>query len=436
MAEEFQRSLREFFESRGEHFRVPQIGGRDLDIYKLYHEVITRGGFQQVCNNKLWKEVVTALEIPSTCTSASYTLRQHYSKLLYAYEQEFFFGKQPQALPPTVVEPSTSNMTKNVKLPPGMMSDTRRMILAFESRFQSEVNWTLNSLLLLSCNNSSNYVIDQYGLLESFSNYLKFASDKLLIDDDVELPAKRPREVASYDEVSDIVLGDQVKSMTLILRNFSMVRSNEIPIFKCPFLLETVLLLFTGYLEKEVTQNCLELISNIASHIFLKDLSYFRELMTMLLDCLQSELAEQSIETLRKLSLPLGNEEVFEILPSVFYEHLCKWLFSHSSCRESVLEILLTMSSQKLSTRVKIARAPRCIESLVKLLSSISHTDDTEDKQSKMSALILSNLSEAPSICKLFTPFEREIFAVAAIDERVSGLLCNVLFEIQELRTK
>jgi hypothetical protein len=60
------------------NIKIPQIGGRELDFYKLYKAVTTRGGAELVSNNKLWKEIVNEFGLPSTCTSASFTLRNHY----------------------------------------------------------------------------------------------------------------------------------------------------------------------------------------------------------------------------------------------------------------------------------------------------------------------------------------------------------------------
>lgn len=73
-----------------ENFKVPSIGGKELDLCKLFKAAILRGGSQRVSNNKLWKEIVNQFEIPSSCTSASFTLRNHYNKCLLQYELKFY----------------------------------------------------------------------------------------------------------------------------------------------------------------------------------------------------------------------------------------------------------------------------------------------------------------------------------------------------------
>ena len=56
-----------------------------------------------VSNHKLWKEIVDEFGLPSTCTSASFTLKNHYQKYLLGYEQRFFFGKDDTADLPELV---------------------------------------------------------------------------------------------------------------------------------------------------------------------------------------------------------------------------------------------------------------------------------------------------------------------------------------------
>lgn len=73
-----------------DNFKVPQIGGKELNLCKLFKAAILRGGFQRVTNNKLWKEIVNQFEIPPSCTSASFTLKSHYLRCLLQYEKKFY----------------------------------------------------------------------------------------------------------------------------------------------------------------------------------------------------------------------------------------------------------------------------------------------------------------------------------------------------------
>ncbi len=70
-----------------DNFKVPSIGGRELDLCKFFKAVIIRGGYQRVSSFKLWKEIVNEFEIPPSCTSASFTLRNHYNRCLLQFER-------------------------------------------------------------------------------------------------------------------------------------------------------------------------------------------------------------------------------------------------------------------------------------------------------------------------------------------------------------
>lgn len=72
-------------------FMVPIIGGKELDLHRLFVEVTSRGGLQKVLGERRWKEVTSIFNFPSTATNASYVLRKYYCSLLYHYEQLYFF---------------------------------------------------------------------------------------------------------------------------------------------------------------------------------------------------------------------------------------------------------------------------------------------------------------------------------------------------------
>lgn len=74
--------------------KVPLIGGRELDLCWLFQAVVSRGGLDYVSNNKLWKDIVAEFSLPQSCTSASFTLKNHYLKYLYLYEQKVHFKKE------------------------------------------------------------------------------------------------------------------------------------------------------------------------------------------------------------------------------------------------------------------------------------------------------------------------------------------------------
>lgn len=55
--------------------RLPIMAKSVLDLYELYNLVIARGGLVDVINKKLWQEIIKGLHLPSSITSAAFTLR-------------------------------------------------------------------------------------------------------------------------------------------------------------------------------------------------------------------------------------------------------------------------------------------------------------------------------------------------------------------------
>ncbi|XP_056177060.1 high mobility group B protein 15 isoform X3 [Syzygium oleosum] len=78
---------------------IPIIGGKELDLHRLFIEVTSRGGIEKGRNfedNKIirerrWKDVTAIFNFPSTATNASFVLRKYYVSLLHHYEQIYFF---------------------------------------------------------------------------------------------------------------------------------------------------------------------------------------------------------------------------------------------------------------------------------------------------------------------------------------------------------
>ncbi|XP_059926948.1 AT-rich interactive domain-containing protein 3A-like isoform X3 [Gadus macrocephalus] len=68
--------------------RIPIMAKQVLDLYKLYKLVTEKGGLVEVINKKIWREITKGLNLPTSITSAAFTLRTQYMKYLYPYECE------------------------------------------------------------------------------------------------------------------------------------------------------------------------------------------------------------------------------------------------------------------------------------------------------------------------------------------------------------
>ncbi|XP_078526281.1 AT-rich interactive domain-containing protein 3A [Lissotriton helveticus] len=84
---EFLDDLFSFMQKRGTPVnRIPIMAKQVLDLYMLYVLVTEKGGLVEVINKKLWREITKGLNLPTSITSAAFTLRTQYMKYLYPYE--------------------------------------------------------------------------------------------------------------------------------------------------------------------------------------------------------------------------------------------------------------------------------------------------------------------------------------------------------------
>ncbi|XP_031611629.1 AT-rich interactive domain-containing protein 3B-like [Oreochromis aureus] len=86
---EFLDELFVFMQKRGTPVnRIPIMAKQVLDLYKLYKLVTEKGGLVEVINKKIWREITKGLSLPTSITSAAFTLRTQYMKYLYPFECE------------------------------------------------------------------------------------------------------------------------------------------------------------------------------------------------------------------------------------------------------------------------------------------------------------------------------------------------------------
>ncbi|CAF0710922.1 unnamed protein product [Brachionus calyciflorus] len=96
---EFLDDLFSFMQKRGSPVnRIPIMAKHVLDLYELYRLVVSKGGLVEVINKKLWREITKGLNLPSSITSAAFTLRTQYMKYLYPYECEKLKMSTPNEL--------------------------------------------------------------------------------------------------------------------------------------------------------------------------------------------------------------------------------------------------------------------------------------------------------------------------------------------------
>lgn len=85
--ENFVEELRQFYESRGQHFKPPIFNRQEMDLRKLWHAVQERGGSAKVCQAKHWASVGRKFNPPRSMTNLSYHVKRIYARCLLPYER-------------------------------------------------------------------------------------------------------------------------------------------------------------------------------------------------------------------------------------------------------------------------------------------------------------------------------------------------------------
>lgn len=106
-------------------------------------------------------------------------------------------------------------------------------------------------------------------------------------------------------------------------------------------------------------------------------------------------------------------------------------LSSNQDIREGVLELLCFLSDLAMTTRVSIAKHPKCLVRLVALLSSGAGKGRL--KTARLSAMILNNVALAPAAKPYFLPYEKDLFVIAACDDTVSQMVSNLIGDLESV---
>uniref|UniRef100_A0A146LLH1 AT-rich interactive domain-containing protein 5B n=2 Tax=Lygus hesperus TaxID=30085 RepID=A0A146LLH1_LYGHE len=116
-------SLHDFMRERKTPIgKIPVVGFKEVNLYKLYRKVKELGGYDVVTTGKLWKFVYEVMGGDASCTSAATLSRRHYEKLLLPYERHMAQMKSTKLKPtlslPPVPLPQDRNTTGGRDLGP------------------------------------------------------------------------------------------------------------------------------------------------------------------------------------------------------------------------------------------------------------------------------------------------------------------------------
>jgi len=121
--DEFYANLNRFMTSMGQPIqRLPTLGFKELDLWRLYKEVTSKDGIDAVIAKKQWKDIADALNLPPSCTDAGFRLRVHYNRYLESYERVNFLPPSTKDKGPEVPIQGTTK-PKVTSPPQGMKSE-------------------------------------------------------------------------------------------------------------------------------------------------------------------------------------------------------------------------------------------------------------------------------------------------------------------------
>ncbi|KAF5192650.1 High mobility group b protein [Thalictrum thalictroides] len=108
----FMNTLENLHATMRTKFMIPIIGGKELDLHRLFVEVTSRGGIEKVVRERRWKEITSVFKFPSTATNASFILRKYYCSLIHHYEQLYYFRAKgwSRSDPDTLPSPSPTTI--------------------------------------------------------------------------------------------------------------------------------------------------------------------------------------------------------------------------------------------------------------------------------------------------------------------------------------
>ncbi|KAL8617896.1 hypothetical protein ACOMHN_016552 [Nucella lapillus] len=179
----FLEDLQRFHTTRATPFdRIPQIGGREIDLYRLYRTVTDLGGWQKVNNDLLWEDFQEDFNVPAACTNGAQALKYIYYRYLNIYEKVHFLGLDPDTCTdeqeegpvrkkiclPVESIPLTYNYNHhkilesqreaaNLSFDLVRFSDYDKLEMSLHSGLPNEVDFAVNVCLLLS--NEGRYVL-------------------------------------------------------------------------------------------------------------------------------------------------------------------------------------------------------------------------------------------------------------------------------------
>ncbi|KAJ3286479.1 AT-rich interactive domain-containing protein 2 [Rhizoclosmatium sp. JEL0117] len=272
---DFLTQLQQFHDAVGTTLQQePILGGKKLDLYRIYLGVKAAGGFEKVSEEHGWQKIANPFEFPPTCTNSAYVIKRAYKANLYNFVQvkdhnasiesirvaeqakkqnEEAVAKKGKARAADVpvhttnfVAPQRGNgapikvdeFARDEKYLMGGFQN--KILLALQSGLPNEVDWGFNKLVKISYTCPPNFHVGTIsGLLDIMLTYvdpffdvlkLNTALDNFETSPDYTRPdvSKLPHfsELTLFNSKESALLIERVLQFLHIIRNFSFMDHN------------------------------------------------------------------------------------------------------------------------------------------------------------------------------------------------------------------
>lgn len=365
----FMKDLKDFHEKKGTVLQSePILGGKKLDLLRIYKTVMEAGGYEKVTLNRGWKQVGDPFHFPATCTNSAYILKSVYTKFLLGWEEEHYWKRSwnpppellsthQKALSPVPLgnssirqagtafsQPTTTKVSNNQPTyhPQATYIDYEfrtRMLFALESNLPNEVDWAFNTLIKFSYA-SENFNLDFIPTLIDL--LLSFIGDFF---EEIE-------ETVNCDMVSKLQQEryERVLQVFHILRNFSFLEMNIRRLAsheQLRGLLMKGISLEPSSHYGELSRQCLDIMENMAPQVTLVNRTdLYLTIMTQLLFSNDRAFILGAIRALTRVAVTEANERILSHADPRVIERMAQFLLVDDEKLEAAtLEYLYQYSS-------------------------------------------------------------------------------------------
>lgn len=281
----------------------PVLGGRRLDLYKIYQVVVAAGGFDEVTKNRSWKQVGNLFDFRSTCTNSAYIMKGVYIRNLLGYEEERVWKKTwqpPEELlgphahrastlagkvyrqvekktptkpkrPSPVPNAKTTELIKNIVH--NHVTEKDRILFALQFGRKADVDWALNQVVQYSFESPEKLNLEQTPLL--LETLIALAETGLM-----QLWTAHHTRSMNFNLIEQLMENDQAQSHHIehntvlkvlhILRNFSIVKECVVMLSQTQSVNNVILqsleiALMANHVE--IGRHSVDILENIAPHI-------------------------------------------------------------------------------------------------------------------------------------------------------------------------